>query len=218
MAALPPTTSIVNIDTIRSGVVILKSGEMRLLLKVSSINFSLKSIDEQKAIIFEYQNFLNSLDFPIQIVVSSRYVNIDSYLASLRRIVRKQSSELLKMQTQEYIKFVGDFTKTASIVSTDFYIVVPFTSAESQIQQGGAGDRLRTLLGTGRGAAALDLKRFDHYKSQLVQRADFVATGLHRIGLAARELTTAELIVLYWSLYRANDLKKKHLLKPLFEG
>jgi hypothetical protein len=215
--ALPPTASIVNIDTIRDGVVILKSGELRLLLKVSSMNFSLKSIDEQKAIVFEYQNFLNALDFPIQIVVSSRYVNIDDYLASLRRVTRSQTSELLKMQTQEYIKFIGDFTKTASIVSTDFYIVVPFTSAESQIQEGGAGDRLRTLLGVGRGVAALDLKRFEHYRSQLVQRADFIANGLHRIGLIARALTTAELIVLYWSLYNANDLKKKRLLRPLFE-
>ena len=129
----------IKIDAIRDGVAILKGGALRGVLRVSSINFALKSEDEQNAVIFAFQNFLNSLDFEIQIFVSSRFLNIDDYLASLEEIENKQQNELLRIQTQEYRKFVKEFVESANIVSTDFFVVVPFSLYEAQAGPKGGG-------------------------------------------------------------------------------
>ncbi|MEX2008185.1 MAG: hypothetical protein WD850_01720 [Candidatus Spechtbacterales bacterium] len=212
----PNATMLLDIATIREGIVLLKNGSMRALLDVSSVNFALKSAQEQEAIIFAYQDFLNSLDFPVQIFVNSRFVNIDGYLENLQKLQQQQENDLLKIQMQEYIGFVQNFTQTANIVSTDFFVVVPFHPVEARIQQGGAEDRLRSLTAAATGSSAITTERFLHYKAQLAQRIDFVASGLHRIGVAAHMLSTEELITLYWSLYNAGDLKKRRLAADMF--
>jgi hypothetical protein len=208
------TQQLLPIDTIREDMVILKGGFMRAILSVSSLNFALKSAEEQEAIIFEYQNFLNSLEFPLQIFVTSRFTNVDGYLETLQQQYYLQKSPLLQMQTQEYIKFVKTFTENTDVVSTDFYLVVPFSSIEVRTEQGGALDRLKTTASVG----ATDYGALTRYRGDLMQRVDFVAAGLHRIGLRARVLTTPELVALYWSLYNSGDLKKKGIMRSIFEG
>lgn len=211
------TQQLVPVETIRDDMVILKGGGMRALLHVSSLNFALKSPQEQEAIIFEYQNFLNSLEFPLQIFVTSRFANVDGYLEALQQQYYLQKSQLLQMQTQEYIKFVRAFTQNTDVVSTDFYLVVPFTAVEVRTEQGGALDRLKNVMNASGKLGSTSSSSFLRYRGNLMQRVDFVAAGLHRIGLRARVLTTAELIALYWSLYNSEDLKKKALLRSIFE-
>lgn len=213
----PSTHQFVRIENIRDDVVIIRGGGLLAVLQVSSMNFALKSQQEQEAIVYEYQNFLNSLDFPLQILVNSRFVNIERYLQELEQKTRRQQNELLKMQTQEYIKFVQNFVQQASIVSTDFYVVVSFNLIESTLKSGGAGERLKSLFGAGGHAGEMEKDKFMQYKGQLIQRVDFVSGGLHRIGLTARMLLSEELISLYWSLYNPSDLRKKHLVKSIFE-
>src|SRR3989344_3632360 len=211
------TQDFVQIENIRSDVVVIKGGHMRAILQVSSLNFALKSQEEQEAIIYEYQNFLNSLDFPIQIFVNSRLTNIDGYIESLQQRLTQETSELLQMQTSEYINFIGEFVKEANIVATDFYVVVPFNLVEVATVQGGAGERFKSVTGQSGGLATMEPEKFRYYKSQLTQRVDFVSSGLHRLGLTARTLTTEELISLFWILYNPGDLRKRGLVKSIFE-
>jgi hypothetical protein len=122
-----PSQEILQIDEIRDGVLILKNKTMRVVLMASSVNIALKSADEQTAIIMQYQNFLNSLDFTTQIFMRSRKLDIEPYLDTLREAQKIQTNELLKIQIAEYIDFVRTFVKASNIVAKSFYVVVPFT-------------------------------------------------------------------------------------------
>src|SRR3989344_5684854 len=113
MSSSQATQEFVPIKEVRNGVVVLKSGGMRAVLMVSSINFALKSEDEQKSIIFQFQNFLNSLDFPLQIFIQSRKLDIRPYIAILEDRYKEQTSDLLKIQTREYIEFIRTFTDSS---------------------------------------------------------------------------------------------------------
>lgn len=215
--AQPTTQKFIPIDNIRDGVVILKGGQMRAVLQVSSINLALKSQDEQNAIVASYQNFLNSLDFPIQIVINSRFMNLDKYLKDLNGMVPRQSSELMQIQTKEYISFIEEFLEQSSVISTNFYVSVPFSLKDAELAKGGAQERLKSLFGKQSELSTIDSEKFASYKKQLVQRAEFIASGLHRMGLAVTMLNTEQLISLFWSLYNPSDLRRKNLIKPLFE-
>ncbi|MDX1535317.1 MAG: hypothetical protein R3346_00955 [Candidatus Spechtbacterales bacterium] len=217
--ANPRTQDFVKVDNIRNDVVVVKGGQLRAILQVSSLNLALKSADEQEAIVYEYQNFLNSLDFPIQILVNSRLMNVDKYIEKLSTMVDKQNSPLMQMQTQEYIKFIQRFVEDVNIVSTDFYVVIPFSLIEVSTSEGGARERLKSLFGGGNAdkLGTLNPEKFMFYRGQLMQRVDFIASGLHRIGVSVRMLPTEELISLFWSAYNPEDLRKRGLIKPLFE-
>jgi hypothetical protein len=210
------TQSFVKVDQIRDGVVLLKGGGIRALLKCSSLNFALKSQDEQDAIIFEFQNFLNSLDFYIQIFVNSRFLNIDDYIETLKAKEAEQDNDLLRIQTKEYISFIKDFVASTNIVSTDFYVIIPFELSETAGKTGGGGGLL-SFLGLGRAPAKMEQAQFLHYKNQLLQRVEFIRAGLHRFGLTTKILSTEELIMLYWNMYNPQNLQKRTLMKSIFE-
>ena len=215
------TQTLLPLRTIKNNVVILKSGELRAVLHISSLNFGLKAQDERDAVIFEYQNFLNSLDFPIQIVVSSRFVNIDNYIESLQQQLNKQQVQLLQIQTQEYINFVQSLVANINIISTDFYLVVPFSAIETRTEDGGMKDRIRSIVTLGGLVNSSSPNIEDEtilkaHTGSLMQRVDFVIAGLHRMGLRSQMLTTKELLVLYWSLYNSKDLQKEALLRSVF--
>jgi hypothetical protein len=215
MARAQSTQSFVKIDQIREGVVLLKGGGMRAVIRCSSLNFALKSQDEQDALIFEFQNFLNSLDFYVQIFINSRFLNIDDYVETLKEKEAEQANDLLRIQTTEYINFIKDFVANTNIVSTDFYVVVPFELVEAAGKTGGGG--LLSFFGLGRAPAKMEKKQFLHYKNQLSQRVEFVRAGLHRLGLTTKILPTDELIMLYWNLYNPQNLQKRTLMKSVFE-
>lgn len=196
------TLQYVDIKTIQDGVVVLKNGTLRAVLLVSTVNFDLKSSDEQRAIIGAYQNFLNSLDFQIQIVVSSRKLNVQPYIDLLRDKAREQRNELLKLQITEYQEFIKNLTEVTNIMSKFFYIVIPFAPVEDN-QQGVLGkvSNLMRPVDSIMESEAL----FETYKSQLWQRVDHVAAALGGTGLNFTTLTTEELIELYYGMYNPSE-------------
>ncbi len=195
------TQQFIPVDQVREGVVILKTGATRGILMVSSLNFALKSDDEQTAILMQFQNFLNSLDFSLEIIVQSRRLNITGYLDKLTELEQKQENELLKTQTGEYRKFIEELIKAGSIMTKTFYVVVPFTSLELQRLAGGT----RGLPKLPPKMTKLTEEDFQQYKNQLWQRMEFVAMGLSRCGLKAVPLDTPEIIELLWALYHPDE-------------
>lgn len=190
---MPSTQDFLAIEQIREGIIILKNKALRSVMMVSSLNFALKSEEEQSAIIAQFQGFLNSLDFSVQIVAQSRRLNITGYLDKLQGLANKQPNELLKIQVQEYHKFISELVSAGTIMAKTFFVVVPFALLES-------GASTAQLI-KGKGVPALTEERFQMIKSQLWQRMEFVAIGLKRSGLQAIPLTTPELIELFWSLH-----------------
>ena len=123
------TQEFVPIKEVRDGIAVLKNGAMRGIVLASSLNFSLKSEDERNAIILQFQDFLNSLDFPVQITVESRRLDIRPYIALLEERYKEQVNDLMKIQTQEYIGFIQKFTETTNIMTKSFFVVVSYDPA-----------------------------------------------------------------------------------------
>ncbi len=192
------TQRYVEIDEMRDGIMVLKNGALRAVLLVSSINFDLKSSQEQDAIITQYQQFLNSLDFPVQIVIQSRRFNIAPYLETLSDQEKQQENDLLRFQIGEYGRYIKELSKVSNIMSKFFYIVVPFSPVEDK-----ANGLLGKLLGIFRPKQASSLKSgmFDTYKSQLLQRVDHVAASLSGAGVNVTKLKTEEIIELLYNSY-----------------
>ena len=186
------------IDQIREGVLLLKNKALREVLMVSSLNFALKSEEEQNATIFQFQNFLNSLDFSCQIIVQSRKLNITGYIEKLKELEKKQEKELLKIQTASYREFIENLVKTGQIMTKTFFIVVPFTILEAQGIP--AAKMLKKPI-----IPTLTEEEFQRCKSQLWQRMEFIALGLRRCGLQCVPLSTPELIELFWSLHHPDE-------------
>jgi len=180
------------IEQIKEGFFLLKNKSLRGVLMVSSLNFALKSDDEQKAIIYQFQNFLNGLDFSIEIVLQSRILNITGYIDKLKEMERIQSNELMKIQTAEYRKFITDLVGGRQILSKIFFLTVPFTLVE-----------IPKLIG--KKEINFNEDHFQRAKSQLWQRMEFVAVGLRRCGLQCSPLNTLELIELFWSLHHPEE-------------
>lgn len=192
------TQQLLEIEGIKEGVVVLRNKALRGILMVSSQNFALKSEEEQKAIIYQFQSFLNSLDFSLEIVIQSRRLNMTGYLESLKELEKKEKNELLKLQIGEYEKFVKELIEGGAIMSKSFFVVVPFVFAELP--------RLTPSIDTVKKTKkALTEEKFQRAKSQLWQRMEFVALGLRRCGLQCSPLNTVELIELFWSLYHPEE-------------
>ena len=196
----PTTQQFLPIDQLREGIVILKNKALRGVLMVSSLNFALKSEEEQNAIIYQFQSFLNSLDFSCQIIIQSRRLNITGYLEKLTKLEEEQDNELLRVQTAEYRKFIQSLTEGGAILVKTFFVVVPYTILEIE-GPAGTGKKIFTAAKI----PTLTEEVFQRCKTQLWQRMEFVALGLRRCGLQAVPLTTAELVELFWSLYHPRE-------------
>ncbi len=192
------TQKYVDVEEVRDGIIVLKSSGLRTILLASSVNFDLKSSEEQDAIIAQYQNFLNSLDFPVQIIVHSRRFRIEPYLEKLQEQEKKQENELLRFQISEYRNFVKNLTEVSNIMSKFFYVIVPFSPSETQA--GGIMGKLGSIFNpkqhmSGRG------ELFETYKSQLLQRAQQVSAALSGTGVRTTMLNTEEIIELLYNTY-----------------
>lgn len=185
------TQNFLEVDKIKQGIIILKNKSFRSILMVSSLNFALKSDDERSAIIYQFQNFLNSLDFTCQIIVQSRQLNITGYLDQLKKIEQEQENELLKIQTLEYRKFIESLVGTGTIMSKSFFLSIPFTLLEAQEK----GSFTTPKLG------ALTDEDFKRCKTQLTHRVEYIISGLRKCGLKTVPLNTLEIIELLWSLH-----------------
>ena len=193
------TQDFLEFDQIREGIIILKNKGLRSVLMVSSLNFALKSLEEQNAILYQFQNFLNSLDFSCQILILSRRLNITGYLDKLEEIEKKEENELLKVQIIEYRKFIDQIMKGGTVIQKTFYVIVPFALTESQVFDGSA--KLPKI-------PALTEELFQRCREQLLQRVEFVALGLRSSGLQAVPLNSLEISELLWGLYHPVEAER----------
>ncbi|MFA5009296.1 MAG: hypothetical protein WC534_01790 [Candidatus Paceibacterota bacterium] len=192
-----PTQQFIPIKQIREGIMIMNDQSMRGMLIVSSINFALKSEEEQGAIIFNFQNFLNSLDFSCQMIVSSRKVNITGYIDKIKELESKQKNELLKIQTADYRKFIEDLVADGSIMNKSFYVVIPYYP----LLELSTSSAAQNLGGKPVSQSALTEDFFQKGKYQLLQRIEYVALGLRRCGLKSAAMGSEEVLELLWSLH-----------------
>lgn len=189
------------IAEIRDNTAVLKSGGVRAVLKVASINFNLKSEAEQNAIIYSYQSFLNTLEFPVQIVIRSRKLDLDKYIEKLKGIGEKQTNTLLQRQTYEYVDYIQRLIEYADIMEKEFYIVVPADPARAVAQ-----NFIEKFWGRMHPADSIASivrrhQEFEQLKKTLNQRASIISTGIENCGLKVQQLTTAELIALFYQIY-----------------
>lgn len=199
------TQEFVPIKEIRQGIVILKDDSLRGIIMASSLNFALKSADEQQSILLQFQNFLNSLDFSVQIFIQSRRLDIRPYIALLENRLKEQMSDLLKIQTREYIQFIKNFTENSNIMTKTFFVVVPYSPA--MINKGGVGDILNKNKNTAQ-TAERKLAEFEEHRSQLEQRMGVVTQGLVRCGIRTAELGTEEIVELFYKIFNPGDTEK----------
>lgn len=208
---IPSTQQHLYIAEIKQDTVILKDGTLRAVLLVSSINFALKSEDEQQAIIQGYIGFLNSLNFEIQIVIQSRRLDITKYLNQVATLAKQQTNELLKIQTQEYKQFVEELVTLSDIMEKTFYVVVPYSPFSNKRKNWFT--QAREVMFPSRTIKLADAK-FVKYRKELDYRLSTVTGGLTSIGLQTTQLNTEELIKLYFQLYNPSR-GGVHALPPL---
>lgn len=205
------TQRYIDIAQIQDDVVVMKDGTMRAVILTSSLNFSLKSEQEQNATVSSYTQFLNSLKFPIQIVIQSRKLNIDNYIASLDQKYREQTNDLLKLQIADYRNFVAELVELGEIMSKRFYVVVPY--APGQDTQRSFMDRFQSLFIPAT-RVTLQRNKFLERRKLLMQRVDLVLSGLQGMGLNSVVLNTQNLIELYYESYNP-DVSEQQRIKDV---
>ena len=202
------TQEFVPIQEIRDGVVVMKDGGMRSIILASSLNFSLKSEDEKTAVLLQFQDFLNSLDFSIQIYIESRRLDIRPYLALLEGQKKTQMNDLMKIQIQEYIEFIRTFTENTNIMRKSFFVVIPYDPA---VIQGAGGDLLAGLFNGGKNKEAVSEAKkqdFEENRTQLEERISIVEQGLIRCGIRVARLGTEEVTELFYKIFNPGDSEK----------
>lgn len=196
-----PTQDFVPVKEVRSGIIVLKSGSLRGVLMCSSVNFALKGVDEQKAVIGGFQTFLNTLDFSVQIVVHSRKIDIRPYLDTLTTRIDKQSSDLMKLQVREYVQFIRSFIEGTDIMTKTFYVIVPFDSSPLNPVAG------LPIIGKKEDTATQEASMFDEHRVQLEQRMALVEGGLQASGVRSARLSTEEVIELLYRSFNLGELE-----------
>lgn len=204
----PAAQEFVPLKEIRDDIAILKDGSMRAILMVSSINFALKSQDEQHAILAQFQSFLNTLDFSLQIYVQSRRLNIQPYLELLRTREPAQDNDLMRVQLREYIDFVENLTNEVEIMTKSFFVVIAYTPSSINFSSGigGIGNVFKAKSTSEADAASL--ARFEEDRTQIEQRIAVVTQGLNRIGVRTVTLGTNEIIELFYHLFNPGEHNK----------
>ncbi len=203
------TQKLVEIEDIKDRSILLKDGSLRGLIEVNSINFDLKSGDEQTAIIEFFQNFLNSLDFSLQISVMSRKLDVEDYLDIIRQKQGVEQNELMRIQMVDYIRFIQGLTELSNIMTKKFYIVVPYYIQEFGAEKQGIMENFKSLFFPSKTAKKLDPEKFNEYQQQLIQRMDVVVGGVGALGLNPQILKEKELKVLASGLYNPEAKEAK---------
>lgn len=202
------TQQYLDIAEIKDDTVVMKDGTLRAVLMVSSINFALKSEEEQNAVIGSYVRFLNNISFTLQIVIQSRELEIDNYIAYLQEREKEQTNKLLKLQTADYIEYIKELTSLGRIMSKRFFVVVPYDPLTDKRK--GFFSLMKDAL---RPATIIKIKEktFIRYQEMLERRLDSVMGGLESMGVSAARLDTQSLIELYYKTYNPETSKNQQL-------
>jgi type IV secretory pathway VirB4 component len=191
----------VPVRDISSGVVVLKNGQMNMVLLATSINFALKSTDEQTAILRQFQSFLNTIDFSLQIYVQSRRLDIKPYLEQLAERESEQYNDLMRIQLREYMNFVETFVTEVDIMRKNFFVVVPYTPINTDIKS-----NLSSMIGGKSPTVTIDPNSFAEHRTQLEQRVSVVEQGLNRLGVRTVALDDEALVELYYHIFNPGDI------------
>ena len=203
------TQQYLDIAEIKEDTVIMRDGTLRAVLLISSINFALKSEDEQNAIISAYVSFLNNIDFPLQIVIQSRELNIDGYIETLKQKAKEQTNELLKIQTNEYMQYISELISMSKIMNKRFYIVIPYNPMSDK--QKHFFSRFFDIFKPGV-LIRMKADKFKRRRLELTRRVDNVMSGLGSVGLNAVQLDTQSLIELYYNSYNPSTSTNQKLV------
>jgi hypothetical protein len=195
------TQQFVPIERVRDGIIVLKTGEIRTILITNSLNLGLKSEDEQQAILSQFQNFLNSLDFPVEFFVQSRKLNIKPYMDLLQERSAEVKEDLLKIQIHEYMGFIKKFTEESNIMTKHFFITIPYFNPSTQEI---APTSILEMAGGAPAPKSMD-SNFETAHIQLEQRTLTVLQGLSRFGLRAQRLGTEEVVELFYKLFNPSE-------------
>jgi hypothetical protein len=201
------TQEFVPIKEVRDGIVVLKDGGLRAIVLANSINLSLKSNDEQQATILQFQNFLNTLDFYVQISVQSRRLDIRPYILLLEDRMKVQNEPLLKLQTKEYIEFIKNFTESVSIMTKNFFVVVPYTHVNLKPEAG-----ILKRFFSKENAKEEETRNqldFEEKRSQLEERVSVIQQGLSRCGINSAQLGTEEVVEVFYKVFNPGELEGK---------
>ncbi|HEY0980405.1 MAG TPA: hypothetical protein VGE18_03300 [Candidatus Paceibacterota bacterium] len=195
-----PAQQFVPVQEVRDGIVVLKDGTLATVILVSSINLSLKSYDEQRATLMQFQGFLNTLDFPIQIVIQSRRYDVRPYILTLQNRLLEQTEPLLQVQTREYIQFIQTFTDQVNIMRKSFFVVIPYVPAIISNDKGIG--KVFSFLSSKKVDTVSD---FEEERTQLEERMSVVEQGLTRLGLRIAQLGTQEMIELLYKTFNPGE-------------
>ncbi|MBU4315540.1 hypothetical protein KJ673_04035 [Patescibacteria group bacterium] len=204
----PPTQRFLDIAEIRENAVVLKDGTLRAVIMVSSMNFALKSQEEQDATVQSYMQFLNGIDHPIQIVIQSRKINIDVYMETLKEQERTIKNDLLKTQIQDYRGFVKELVELGEIMQKRFFVVVPYDPATDKKK--GFMTKLSAAIMPA-SVVKLNETRFKERHDALLQRVSVIQNGLTGMSLPNVMLDTQGLIELYYSVYNPDVFDTQEL-------
>jgi len=194
---------------IHDNTLVLKNGGVRAIIKSSAVNFHLKSEDEQTALIYSYQNFLNSLDFPIQIVIRSKKLDIDNYLDKMQVKAEAQDNPLLRKQTFEYIEYIKKLVEYADIMEKNFFVVVPHDPLRAQAPSTFKRFLWSTHPDDTLGDVRLRHREFQKLRKVLSQRVSIVKTGLEQCGLRVNELDTHQIVELFYQIYNPSSARNQ---------
>jgi len=204
------TQQYLDIAEIREDTLIMRDGTLRAVIMVSSINFALKSETEQDAIISAYVSFLNNIDFPLQIVIQSRELNIEDYINMLKQKEKEQTNELLKMQTAEYTQYINELISLGKIMNKRFFVVIPYNPLSDKQK-----NFFSKLLDTFKPATLIKMSqdKFSRRKADLTKRVENVTGGLASIGMNSVLLDTQSLIELFYNTYNPETSANQKLVK-----
>ncbi len=208
---------------IRDNIILMKDGSSRMILKINALNFNLKSTEEQDAIIISYQRFLNSLSFPIQIVIRSLKVDIEAYINRLKNIALKQQNALLQEQTYKYVDFLTNLIDLAQIMKKEFYIIVPFdlenNNSVRKTDMFGFFSNFWNALRQEESVADIRMNRIrtERMRKGNFERASTVKMSLESIGLKGEILKKENLIKLVYNYYNPR-IKVENNLKAETEN
>ncbi len=201
------TQAYLDIAAIKDGIVVLKNGGLRAVLLASSLNFALKSPQEQEDIVLRYQGFLNSLNFPLQIVMQSRKLDLTDYLVRLRQRSEQETNERIRAQTAAYVEFMERLIGVANIMDKRFYVVVSYDPVG--LKQRSFFDKL--FNPAKQVTLTMTDKEFSDFTVELQERVSLIASGLAGFGVKSAQLNTQQLIELFYVTYNPEVAVKERL-------
>lgn len=204
----PSTQEHIPVSAIYDDVLVTKKGLFAQVIMVNSVNFGLKSEEEQNAIIYQYQGFLNSLSFPIQITMHSKQLDLTAYIKDLEARIPQEPNELIRYQIQEYIDFIGKLISIANIMDKKFFITVPYQIPPNELPSQGF---FSSIFGDSHVHLKVPLKKFMKIKEDLEQRAGVITSGLASMGISGQVLNTKQIIELFYRTYNPEEAMKEKL-------